>query len=202
MGNKVSMLAMVGSLYFRNEQLENNILEPNIIGYMDSHRKKFKWNCDSRPSHQTPHHTTAVEIDLSSWCHTDKWRLSLSVLVLSNCSVEPVAFQICIKVLGKNWQESCKNFYRVAVNLRECHSWRKSWGGGLSSWFQGWARGAGVTMCGHEEVMKWREKTQARVIRREPVRKYLQFRCDRRSLTSDVYKVSIQPNNNQCSDTS
>lgn len=47
-----------------------------------------------------------------------------------------------------------------------------------------------VTLCGHEEVMEWREKTQARVVRRKTVRKDAQYGCDRGSLTPDVYEVS------------
>ena len=45
MGYKANMLDVVGFLYIRSEQLENNILEQNTIGYMDSHkniRETFK----------------------------------------------------------------------------------------------------------------------------------------------------------------
>jgi hypothetical protein len=35
---KVSMLGVVGFLYIRSKQLENNILEPNTIGYVASYK--------------------------------------------------------------------------------------------------------------------------------------------------------------------
>lgn len=131
----------------------------------------------------------AVETGLSTWCLTDEWRLGTSLLVLSSCSVEPVPFQICIKILCRNWQE----YRKISTEVQRI--WKSFLKEGLRKRIillvsRPGQSCSGESVCGHEEVMEWRKKTQSGVIRREPVRKYLQFRCDRGSLLPHVYKVS------------